>query len=42
LGKENEDLDRRFGRIDYRVDHRPADAGDDSWRQRPDSDFAPW
>ena len=19
-----------------------ADAGDDSWRQRPDSDFAPW
>ena len=42
LKKENDDLDRRFGRIDYRVDHRPADASDDSWRQRPDADFAPW
>jgi predicted dehydrogenase len=39
LEKENNDLDRRYGRIDYQVSDLPQ-ATDDSWRHRPDSDFA--
>jgi hypothetical protein len=41
LEKENNDLDRRYGRVDYQVRDLPQ-AADESWQHRPDSDFAPW